>query len=111
MAHGGGWRSLVYRPDEKPQITWSLLTRVMRYAKAYTGKIIGMLLMILIISALNLLTPLIMRDLVDHTIPAGDLNRLLWLAIALLIIPILRGGITIWQRLLNASVGEGSSMI
>jgi ATP-binding cassette subfamily B protein len=56
---------------------------------------------------LSLLTPLILRDLIDRTLPERDLHRLLWLAVGLLAIPLLNGGLNVWQRQFNARVGEG----
>src|SRR4030043_1660613 len=66
-----------------------------------------MLVLILFSTGLTLLTPLILRDLIDHTIPTGDVTRLVALALALLLIPALGGAIGIVQRRLNATVGEG----
>jgi len=108
MMHGGGWmRQLSVADDEKPKITWRLLRRVLAYARPYRSKIIGMLVIIAITSGLGLLTPLIMRDLIDRTLPAHDLNRLGLLALGLLLIPIVSAAISLWQRRLNAAVGEG----
>ncbi len=107
MMHGGGWHSIISSPDEKPTVTWALLRRVLGYALPYRGQIIGMLVTILVTAGLTLLTPLVMRDLIDHTIPTKDVQRLVWLALALLAIPALRGGVNVVQRRLNASVGEG----
>src|SRR5262249_34537673 len=58
-------------------------------------------------SGLGLLTPLIMRDLIDRTIPDRDLRRLGFLALALLLIPLGSAIIGLWQRRLSAAVGEG----
>ena len=55
----------------------------------------------------TLLTPLILRDLIDNTIPSGNVTRLIFLALALLLIPVIGGAIGIVQRRLNALVGEG----
>jgi ATP-binding cassette subfamily B protein len=68
-------------------------------------RLITMLLLFLASTGLTLLNPLILRDLIDNTIPAKDTSCLVWLAIVLLIIPILNGGINVVQRLLNARVG------
>lgn len=105
--HRGGWGSLINAPDEKPRVTWDLLKRVMGYSAPYLWHIIGMLVMIIFTTATALLTPLILRDLIDKTIPSGDINRLIWLAVALLTIPVVNGAINVLQRLLNATVGEG----
>lgn len=105
--HGGGWWSYLGSADEKPKVTWGLLKRVLRYSRNYRWQIVGMLVMILINTGLTLLTPLILRDLIDHTIPSGNLQRLILLALGLLAIPALGGGINVFQRRLNAYVGEG----
>jgi ATP-binding cassette subfamily B protein len=107
MSFHGGLRGMMNSPDEKPKITWPLLKRVFRYARPYRLKIIGMLIMILITTGLALLTPLIFRNMIDQTIPSGDINRLVLLALALLLIPILSGVINVIQRRFNVSVGEG----
>lgn len=105
--HGSGWRSFLSAPAEKPKVTRPLLKRVLSYSQPYRWKIAGMLAAILVSTGLTLLTPLILRDLIDHTIPSGNVNRLVLLALALLLIPALRGGISVIQRQLNAAVGEG----
>jgi ATP-binding cassette subfamily B protein len=106
MMHGAGWRGYLRSPDEK-QVTWDLLRRVLSYARPYRWQIAGMLIMILITASLSLLTPLILRDLIDRTLPARNLPRLMALALALLVIPTVTGALNVWQRRLNALVGEG----
>ncbi|HEX7394873.1 MAG TPA: ABC transporter ATP-binding protein [Anaerolineaceae bacterium] len=93
--------------EEKPKVTLGLMRRVLTYAAPYRWQIVGMLLLILVDTALTLLMPLVIRDLIDRTIPSGDINRLVLLALALLLIPGLRGGISVIQRRLNSWVGEG----
>jgi ATP-binding cassette subfamily B protein len=105
--HGAGWWSYIIAPKEKPKVTWNLMLRVLRYSRPYRWHILGMLVMILIHSGLALLTPLILRDLIDRTLPARDLNRLITLALILLLIPALNGAINVVQRRLNSFVGEG----
>ena len=79
---------MINAPDEKPRVTWGLLKRVLGYAAPYRWHIAGMLVIILLSTGLSLLTPLIMRDLIDRTIPTGDMQRLIGLAVALLALPI-----------------------
>jgi len=66
-----------------------------------------MLILTLVTTALSLLTPLIMRDLIDRTLPERNLSRLIMLIVGLLTIPLLTGALNVWQRQLNARVGEG----
>jgi len=107
MRFHGGLRGLLNSTDEKPKITWQLLGRVLRYARPYRWRIGAILLLILAQTGLMLLTPLILRDLLDTTIPAGDIRRLTFLALALLLIPLVNGAISVAQRRLNSRVGEG----
>jgi ATP-binding cassette subfamily B protein len=107
MRFHGGMRGMIHAPDEKPRITRQLLKRVLRYAKPYRWLVGGILLLILAHTGLMLLTPLILRDLIDNTIPAGNVNRLIPLAVALLLIPALNGVINVAQRRVNSRVGEG----
>jgi ATP-binding cassette subfamily B protein len=106
-ARHGGWGSVIHAPDERPSITLELLRRVMRYAAPYHWHIVAMLLLILLSTGISLLTPLIMRDLIDKTIPSGNITRLFWLAVALLALPIMSSATSVISRRLNAGVGEG----
>lgn len=101
------FRSIVNSPDEKPKITVSLLKRVLKYAKPYQIQIIGILFLIFGHTALALASPLVLRDLIDKTIPSGNINRLIMLAIILLLIPAVNSFMNIFQRRLTATVGEG----
>jgi len=105
--HGGGWWGVIRSPDEKPVITRHLLRRVLSYSEPYLGLILILLVFILITTGLNLITPLIFRDMIDKTIPAGDIQRLIISSILLLLIPIIRGVIVVIQRWFNARIGEG----
>ncbi len=93
--------------DEKPKVTRELLLRVLTYAKPYWWHIAGMLLTILASSALSVFTPLIFRQLIDTILPNKDVNKLVIFALALLLVPLLNGGISVIQRKLNVTVGEG----
>jgi ATP-binding cassette subfamily B protein len=105
--HGSGWHSFIKSGDEKPKVTWALLKRVLGYSVAYRMQIIAMLVLILVSSGLSLVTPLIVRDLIDRTIPAKDVQRLIELSFALLAVPALKGVISVYQRRFNTDVGEG----
>ncbi|MEP7136358.1 MAG: ABC transporter ATP-binding protein [Chloroflexota bacterium] len=105
--HGYGWYSYMRSGDQKPKVTKELLLRVLTYARPYWGQISGMLVTILLSAGFSLLTPLIFRNMIDVVIPAKDVTRLVWLAVALLFIPAIEGGIGVIQRRLNSTVGEG----
>ncbi len=104
---GGGMLRRLAASGERPRITWHLLRRVLTYAQPYRWKIALMFVIILLTSGLSLATPLLMRNLIDEAIPNRDLTRLVWLTVGLFLIPVAGSAITVWQRQLNASVGEG----
>ena len=105
--HYGGWWMAMRQGDEKPKVTRELLLRVLSYAREYWWHIGGMLVTILLTTGLSLLTPLIFRNMIDVVLPAKDVQRLIWLGVALLGIPLLEGGVNVIQRRLNSTVGEG----
>ena len=108
MMHGGGGPfGPMGSTDEKPQVTWKLLKRVMGYARPYIWPILGMLSLTLVTAGLSLLNPLILRNLIDQTLPNKDLHRLVWLVVALLAIPLITSGLNVLLRRLNSRVGEG----
>ena len=107
MGFHSGWWSYVRSTEEKPRVTWGLIKRVLGYSYPYRWKIAGMLFLILINTGLTLLTPLILRQLIDTTIPEGNVTQLVLLALALLLIPALGGVVSVGQRRFNAIIGEG----
>ena len=105
MMHG--LRRIVSTEDEKPNLTWPLVKRVLGYAKPYRLQLVSMLGLIFTGSGLHLINPLIFREMIDKTIPAGDVKRLIFLACALLLVALFDGVVSVLQRRLSAIVGEG----
>jgi ATP-binding cassette subfamily B protein len=104
----GGWFNYVRSGDEKPRkVTRQLLLRVLAYARPYWMHLAGMLVMILLNSSVSLVSPLIFRNLIDTVLPQKDMRGLVMFAAALLVLPMLNGGIAVVQRRLNSAVGEG----
>lgn len=104
---GRGWFNIVQSSGERPKVTRALIKRILDYARPYRKQLILMLVLILFSTGLGLLTPLILRDLIDKTLPDKNLSRLLLLTLALILIPAVNGGLNVLQRRLNASIGEG----
>jgi ATP-binding cassette subfamily B protein len=108
MMRGGGYHfGMLTSTEEKPRVTWELMKRVVGYARPYLWLIVGMLAVTLATSGLSLLNPLILRQLIDKTLPGKDMRQLAWLVGALLAIPLLTGGLNVLLRQLNSRVGEG----
>ncbi|WP_420644236.1 ABC transporter ATP-binding protein [Candidatus Leptofilum sp.] len=107
--HGGGWWAYISHDEkqERPAITRELLWRVWEFAQPYRLKIIFLLLTILFITGLSLVSPLLVRSLIDDAIPNEDYRLLTLLAVGMVAIPIVNGGIGVFQRSLNSQIGEG----
>ncbi len=105
----GGMGYLLRHGDEqaRPQISRALLGRVLAYARPYIGRIILLFTSICATIGLGLLTPLIVRDLIDTALPEKDASRLNLLAAGLIAIPVAGAVIRIWQRKLDATIGSG----
>jgi ATP-binding cassette subfamily B protein len=107
--HSSGWFSFISHDDQKeqPTINRELVSKVWKFARPYRLQVIALLATILVISGTSLISPLLYRDLIDVAIPERNFSRLNWLALGMIGIPLINGVIGVWQRKLNASVGEG----
>ncbi len=108
MFHGGWW-SYLSADDSKPRpkLDRRLLRRVFAYGKPHWRAVTVVLVTIVVISLMDLVPPLLYRELIDHVLPNHDMSRLNWLAAAMLGIPILSGLVGIIQRHYSARAGEG----
>jgi len=105
---GGGWGALLRYDEEQapPKISRALLVRVARYARPYWGTALLLILVITFSSALDLVSPLLYRQLVDEALPNRDARLLNWLALGLIGIPILSRLLGIGQGYLSSRAGE-----
>jgi len=108
MSFMGWWTYINSDENKMSNISLPVLRRVLSYARPYRGKISILLVTILLTTGLGLLTPLIFRDLIDNALqPPGDAERLNLLALGLVAIPVISGVIRVYQRRINAQIGEG----
>ena len=106
--HGGGWWAFLSHDEEqdRPVVTRELLKRVWDFARPYTRHVLLLLVSIILTTAITLVSPLLMRALIDDAIPNGNTRLLNLLAIGLIAVPVLNGLVGVWQRDLSAFVGE-----
>ncbi|MFZ0547625.1 MAG: ABC transporter ATP-binding protein [Candidatus Promineifilaceae bacterium] len=107
--HGGGWWAYLSYDEkaERPKVSRHLLLRVWDFARPYRLQVLGLLVTIFIVTGLSLLPPLLIRDLIDNALPNHDASRLNLLALGMISVPLINGLVGVFQRRLNASVGEG----
>lgn len=109
MFHRGGWWSFIAHDESKgrPHVDRRLVGRVLAYARPYWASVLIVLVTIVAVSLLELIPPLLYRDLIDNVLPNRDVGRLNLLALGMIGIPLLSGLISVAQRYFNARVGEG----
>ncbi len=108
MMHGGWWSFIsVDNKRPQPKITRDVIKRVMNYARPHLRSIAIVLVTIVSASLLELIPPLLYRELIDEVLPNQDYARLNWLAVGMLGIPLITGMLTIVQRRYSALAGEG----
>ena len=107
--HGGGWFSFLSYDEEqdRPVVTRELLGRVWKFSRPYGPQIAVILVLILVSTFIGLLTPLLIRALIDTAIPEANTQLLDLIAIGMIAIPLIDGVLGVWQRRLNSVVGEG----
>ena len=108
MFHHSWWSYIAYDQSKgRPQISRQLLRRIFAYARPHAFSVTVVLVTIVAISLLELIPPLLYRDLIDNVLPNRNVTRLNWLALGMIGIPVLSGMITIVQRNYSARAGEG----
>jgi ATP-binding cassette subfamily B protein len=108
MFHGGWWSYLSYDDSKpKPVLDRQLLRRVFAYGRPHWRAVVIVMVTIVAISLLDLIPPLLYRELIDHVLPNRDAARLNLLALAMLGIPVISGLISVVQRNFSARAGEG----
>lgn len=107
--HGGGWFSYLSFDEEqdRPVVTRDLLARVWQFSRPYWPQIAVILVLILVSTFIGLISPLLMRSLIDTAIPQANTRLLNLLALGMIAIPLVDGLLGVWQRKLNSFVGEG----
>ena len=93
--------------DKRPNLSWVLIHRVWTFARPYRWRVVGLLITILLITAISLISPLLFRSMIDVAIPEGNSQMITLLALGMMAVPLLTGVIGVVQRWLNSQIGEG----
>jgi ATP-binding cassette subfamily B protein len=104
-----GWGAVLTHDESQkpPKLTRELLLRIWAYARPYGGLVVASLLTILVSTAIGLVSPQLFRYMIDVAIPERDPRMVTLLALGMMVVPMLTGVIGVFQRRLNATIGEG----
>jgi ATP-binding cassette subfamily B protein len=103
------WWSVISYDKSKPQPKMDRATfkRIFAYAWPHRWSVAVVLVTIIAIALLDLIPPLLYRDLIDNVLPEKNWQRLNLLALAMIGVPILSGLVQVLQRYFSAKAGEG----
>ncbi len=83
-----------------------ILVRALGYMRNYWLLAVSAFLSLVLVTGANLVTPQLIRQLIDIGIRLGDENMVLWLAGALVVIAVVRGIFTFLQGYLSEKVSQ-----
>ncbi len=84
--------------------TWR---RILRIAQPYRALIVWFLVLVVVGSALVVVTPLLLKKIVDDGVTAGDRGLVVQLALLVALLAFVEAGITLAQRWFSTRIGEG----
>jgi ATP-binding cassette subfamily B protein len=103
------WGAVLSKDEdqEPPELTRDVLLRIWAYAQPYWWQILVSLVLILITTGIGLVSPQLFRLMIDDAIPNGNAQQINILALGMMAVPLITGVIGVFQRRLNATIGEG----
>ncbi len=84
----------------------SELRRIGALFGPYRARLFSVLGLIALSAALSMISPFLLREVLDHAIPERDTTVLTWLVLGMIAIAIITGGLGVAQTLLSNMVGQ-----
>jgi ATP-binding cassette, subfamily B, bacterial len=95
----------VERPSD-PAVRRANLRRIIRLFRPYRSRLAAVCALIVFSAAIGVVSPFLLREVLDVAIPEQDLGLLSALVAGMVAIPIVTGVIGVWQTLLSNQVGQ-----
>ncbi|MSQ23275.1 MAG: ABC transporter ATP-binding protein [Chloroflexi bacterium] len=102
MYYGGGRR----RPQEPVRVSRELLLRILSYFRPHWVEVAAAMCTVGVMSAIGLVPPLMIRELVDVALPNKDLSLLVALVVGMVAAPTLGGLLGVGQNYLNTRISQ-----
>jgi ATP-binding cassette subfamily B protein len=106
---GYRWSMGTDEPPERPAdpaVRRANLRRVASLFKPYRARLAAVLGLIVLSSAIGVVSPFLLREILDRAIPRHDVGLLSWLAGGMIAISVVSGVIGVAQTLLSNQVGQ-----
>ncbi len=75
-------------------------------ARPYRKRLLGFVALIVLAAGVSALPPLLIREIIDGAIPAGDRQQLVWLFVGLVGVGLVVATVSMVERWLSSSIGE-----
>ncbi|MDR7299994.1 ABC transporter ATP-binding protein [Haloactinomyces albus] len=89
------------------QLPPGLAHRILRYARPYTRIILPFLAIVAAVAVLGIVTPLLLKAIIDRGIVPGNIGVVVWLAVAAAGVAFLEAALSLLQRWYSSRLGEG----
>lgn len=80
--------------------------RILRLFAPYRGQLLLVLVLILLAAVSGVITPFLVRDVVDVALPERDMTLLVWCVIAMVLVSIASSAFTVVQTMISTRVGQ-----
>ncbi len=108
MFQSGGWHVLNYGAQaEKVRITPDQARRIVATFKPYWRDAIAILFVISVIAILGVVSPLLLRAIIDQAIPQRDWNLLQLACVAMVALPVAGGLLGVLETYLDERISQG----
>lgn len=110
MGRTFGLGNLSYGPEDgrpQPRLERGHLKRILRYFLPYRGVALLVLICIALAAGLGLISPLLVRAILDRALPGRDIKLLTMLVAGLIGLPIVSGLIGVLQNYLQVKISQG----
>ena len=93
------------RPSD-PAVRRANFRRIVRLFGSYRARLVAVSGLILVSASLGVVSPFLLREVLDVAIPEEDVGLLTVLVAGMVAIPIVTGALGVWQTLLSNQVGQ-----
>ncbi len=107
MGMGPAWRHL--RSDRgavKSHLDGGTLRRVLTFARPHQRLIVAFLAVTVVDSGLVVVTPLLVRRIIDDGVLKGNVALVTWLAVAMAVTAVVGSALAVWGGYLSSRIGE-----
>ncbi len=93
------------RPAD-PAVRQANFRRIVRLFRTYRARLAAVSGLILVSASLGVISPFLLREVLDVAIPEENLGLLTALVAGMVVIPIVTGALGVWQTLLSNRIGQ-----